>query len=44
MLENGDVFDSSINKKPLTLTLGAGQVIKGWDQGNNLFIFTISHC
>lgn len=33
MLEDGKVFDSSTNKKPLTVTLGAGQVIKGWDQG-----------
>lgn len=26
-------FDTSFGKKPFTLTLGAGQVIKGWDQG-----------
>lgn len=33
-LENGDVFDSSIGRgQPFSFTLGAGQVIKGWDLG-----------
>ena len=34
-LENGKTFDSSkqIGKEPIRFTLGAGQVIKGWDQG-----------
>tara|TARA_B110000014_G_C19922655_1_gene477320 strand:- start:53 stop:457 length:405 start_codon:yes stop_codon:yes gene_type:complete len=34
-LENGKIFDSSkqIGKEPIRFTLGAGQVIKGWDQG-----------
>ncbi|MDO8524553.1 MAG: FKBP-type peptidyl-prolyl cis-trans isomerase [bacterium] len=33
-LTNGQVFDSSIGRgQPFSFTLGAGQVIKGWDQG-----------
>lgn len=36
-LENGTVFDSSVDPKfnhvePIEFTLGAGMVIKGWDQ------------
>ena len=32
--ENGTVFDASANHGgPFTFTLGAGEVIKGWDQG-----------
>ena len=30
---DGKVFDSSVGKQPYELVLGAGQVIKGWDEG-----------
>lgn len=34
MLNNGVVFDSSLDRKtPLTFVLGAGQVIRGWEEG-----------
>lgn len=33
MLQNGKKFDSSVGKKPLQFTIGAGDVIKGWDEG-----------
>jgi peptidylprolyl isomerase len=32
-LTNGKVFDSSVGKPPFQFVLGAGQVIKGWDEG-----------
>jgi peptidylprolyl isomerase len=33
-LEDGTVFDSSVERgEPIKLTLGAGQVIPGWDEG-----------
>ena len=37
-LQNGTVFDSNVDPKfqhvePFTFTLGAGQVIAGWDEG-----------
>ena len=32
-LLNGKQFDSSIGKDPFQVTIGQGQVIKGWDQG-----------
>lgn len=31
--QNGKQFDSSVGKQPFAFSLGAGQVIKGWDEG-----------
>ena len=41
-LLNGNVFDSSVEAKfghvePIEFTVGVGQVIKGWDEGLQLF-------
>jgi len=34
LFSNGNKFDSSLDRgQPLPLTLGVGQVIKGWDEG-----------
>ena len=32
-LEDGTIFDSSIDKEALKINIGVGQVIKGWDIG-----------
>jgi len=32
-LTNGKQFDSSVGKQPFEFKLGAGEVIKGWDEG-----------
>ena len=32
-LADGTKFDSSVGRKPFSFRLGAGQVIKGWDEG-----------
>lgn len=32
-LANGQVFDQSYGRGPFSFKLGAGQVIKGWDEG-----------
>ncbi len=31
--EDGKVFDTSVGKRPFVFPLGAGRVIKGWDEG-----------
>lgn len=33
MFTDGDIFDSSIGKRPFVFVLGGGMVIKGWDLG-----------
>ena len=31
-VENGDIFDSSSGRRPLTFTVGTGQIIRGFDE------------
>jgi FKBP-type peptidyl-prolyl cis-trans isomerase FkpA len=31
--QKGSQFDTSVGRAPFSFTLGAGQVIRGWDQG-----------
>src|SRR5437868_5849986 len=33
LLKTNFMFDTSVGKKPFDFTIGAGGVIKGWDQG-----------
>lgn len=32
-LTNGQVFDTSVNKQPIAFIIGAGRVIRGWEEG-----------
>ncbi len=34
-LKNGEIFDSSVERDPLEFTVGAGQMIKGFDEAVN---------
>jgi len=38
-LEDGTEFDASYNRGPFSFPLGAGRVIKGWDQGDWASLF-----
>jgi peptidylprolyl isomerase len=31
-VENGEVFDTSVGRRPLTFTVGCGQIIRGFDE------------
>ncbi|KAL7116034.1 hypothetical protein ACP275_04G217400 [Erythranthe tilingii] len=50
LLEDGTKFDSTVGKKPLTFTIGQGQVIQGLDEGIKTMkeeegaLFTIPAC
>jgi len=38
-LEDGTEFDKSYGRGPFTFPIGAGRVIKGWDQGTHSLSF-----
>jgi FKBP-type peptidyl-prolyl cis-trans isomerase len=33
MFKSGEQFDSNVGKAPLTVVVGAGEVIRGWELG-----------
>ena len=42
LASDGSEFDASYNRgQPLTFHVGKGQVIKGWDQGCEFYLFSL---